>query len=66
MEISQAISDVKTAKATALFWADVKTYGSQQRALRALDCQTREEAVKMLSVVQTVHVLKCMGQVIVN
>jgi uncharacterized ubiquitin-like protein YukD len=65
-ELQQTIETVKTAKATNLFLADVKTYGSQSQALRALDCQTRDEAITMLAAVQKVSVFKRDGRVVVQ
>ena len=60
------IDGVKRAKATALFWNDVKAYGNEAHALRALDCKTRKEAIEMLSAVQTVSVFKREGRIIIQ
>lgn len=65
-DIESAVESVKRAKATALFWQDVKTYGREADALRALDCKTREEAITMLSVVQKVSVFKRDGRIIIQ
>jgi len=60
------IEAVKRAKATNLFAQDIKTYGSKTAALRALDCQSTEEAIQMLSAVQTVSVFKYEGKIIIQ
>lgn len=66
MNISEVVESVKIAKAEKMYWADVSTYGTEAHALRALDCQNREEAIKMLSVVQPIVVFKREGKVIVQ
>ncbi len=65
-EIEETIQAVKIGKATALFWDNVKRCGSKQAALRALDCVTVEEAVRMLAVVQEVSIFKINGKVVVQ
>ena len=65
-EIQQAVAEVKTAKAAKMFWADVKTYGGEGAALRALYCQNRIEAITMLAAVQTVSIFKRDGRVVVQ
>lgn len=65
-EIEETIRAVKIGKATALFWDNVKGYGGKEAALRALDCYTVEEAVRMLAVVQEVSIFKINGKVVVQ
>jgi hypothetical protein len=60
------IEQVKRAKATSLYWNDVKDYGSEAHALRALDCTTRQEAIDMLTAVQTVSVFKREGRIVIQ
>jgi hypothetical protein len=63
---SLAIKQVKMAKAEKSFDEGVLVYGSVEARLRSLDCKTREEAIKMLSVVQTVRVYKVNGKVVIE
>mgnify|MGYP003333606416 CR=1 FL=1 len=65
-ELNQAIETAKTAKATALFWDDVKVYGSKAAALRALDCLNIEEAIEMLKNAVKYSVFKRDGKVVVQ
>lgn len=64
--IETMVSEVKTAKATALYWHDVSAYGGERQALRALDCISRDEAIKMLSAVQSVSIFKRDGKLVVQ
>lgn len=59
------VQEVKIAKATAMFWENVKVYGNEGNALRALDCISRDEAIQMLAVVQPVSVFKRDGKIII-
>lgn len=63
---SLTIKQVKLAKAEKSFDEGVAVYGSVEARLRSLDCKTREEAIKMLAVVQTVRVYKVNGHVVVE
>ncbi len=65
-QIQQAVSEVKLAKAERMFWDNVEIYGSERHALRALDCINREEAIRMLAVVQKVSIFKINGRVVVQ
>lgn len=65
-EIDAGKRSVRRAKATAAYWRDVKVYGSEREALKALDCNSRDEAIDMLTAVQRVSVFKCNGKVIIQ
>ena len=65
-EIKLAIQAVKLAKATRVYWLGVKAYGGEWQALRAYDSLNRDEAIKMLSVVQKVSVFKREGRVVIQ
>lgn len=60
------VKAVKLAKAEKAFARGVATYGSVPAALKAYDCKTRVEAVKMLATVQPVQIYKVAGMVIVE
>lgn len=60
------VLNVKKAKATKLFWHDVKIYGGESQALRALDCTSREEAILMLARVQNVSVFKLNQKIVIQ
>lgn len=64
--MNEQINEVRTAKASKLFWDDVKVYGSEGAALRALDCRDCNEAIAMLSAVQTVSVFKRDGRIVLQ
>lgn len=64
--MNEQINEVKQAKAAKLFWNDVKVYGSEGAALRALDCRNRNEAIAMLSAGQTVSVFKREGRIVLQ
>lgn len=66
MTTQAKIESVKRAKAHKLYWDDVKRYGSEGHALRALDCRERDEAIAMLAAVQRVSVFKYDGEIVVN
>ncbi len=55
------ILEVKLEKATKMFDRGNVTYGSEVEHLRSMDCETREEAIRMLLVVQTYSVCKIEG-----
>lgn len=57
------IAVVKREKATKMFDRGVPVYGSVEAHLRSLDCETREEAIDMLAVVQTYSIFKVDGVV---
>ena len=57
------IDTVKFYKARKLFWDDVQKYGGIPQALRALDCETTDEAISMLAEVQKVSLSKINGKV---
>lgn len=57
------IAEVKLEKAARMFENDVKVYGSEANALKALDCHTRHEAIQMLAVVQKYRIFKVDGVV---
>lgn len=65
-ELHQTIEAVKTAKATKKFGDNVAIYGTEEHALRALDCLSRKEAIAMLAVVQSVSIFKQDGKVVVQ
>lgn len=60
------IKQVKQVKAEKAFDDGVMVYGSTQSCLRALDCTSREEAVRMLTHVQSVKIYKRNGKVVVE
>lgn len=60
------ISQVKAAKAEKAFDDGVDVYGSVKSRLRSLDCKNREEAIRMLTHVQTVRIYKIDGKVVVE
>lgn len=65
-DLETRIAEVKTAKATENYWHAVGRYGTESHALRALDCRNRDEAIKMLAVVQTVSIFKREGKVVIQ
>jgi hypothetical protein len=65
-ELQQRVRTVKTAKATTRFGDCVKTYGTEEHALRALDCMSQKEAIQMLALGQTVSIFKRDGRVVVE
>lgn len=71
-DMKPKIESVKVSKAAALYWQDVRDYGSETNALNALDCrhgttvERRTEAIKMLSAVQEVRVFRRGGKVFVQ
>lgn len=66
MTLADKIESAKTAAATKMFWAGVKTYGSKGHALRAYDSQTVEEAIEMLKNAVRYSIYKLNGEVIVQ
>ncbi|MES2367038.1 MAG: hypothetical protein V4563_14275 [Pseudomonadota bacterium] len=66
MTTPELIRAVKLAKAETLYWEDVKAYGGEGNALRALDCKDRQEAIEMLSAVQSVSIFRRDGKIIIQ
>jgi len=64
--LDDIIESVKLAKAEKMFDDGVASYGSIAARLKSLDCKTKQEAVKMLSVVQEVRIYKANGKVVVE
>jgi hypothetical protein len=64
--LDEIIKQVKRSKAEMAFDDGVKLYGSLQSRLRSLDCKDREEAIRMLTTVQSVRVYKVCGRIIVE
>lgn len=64
--LDQIIAQVKAAKAENQFDEGVAVYGTVASRLRSLDCQTREEAIQMLTKTQTVKIYKVNGKVVVE
>lgn len=64
--LDDVIKSVKLAKAEKMFDDGVAVYGSLAARLRSLDCNTKQEAVQMLSVVQEVRIYKANGKVVVE
>lgn len=63
---SQTIKQLKLEKAEKAFDAGISVYGSIEARLRSLDCKSREEAIKMLAVVQEVRVYKVDGIIVME
>jgi len=63
VELEARIKEVKLEKATKMYDRSVVLYGSEESALRSLDCENRHEAIRMLAVVQTYSIFKVDGVV---
>jgi hypothetical protein len=64
--LDEIIKQVKRSKAEKAFDDSVRVYGSLQSCLRSFDCKDRDEAIRMLTTVQSVRVYKVCGRIVVE